>query len=440
MRFDCTCLLILGLLVTRACPAAELEYASIRHLDRTLQAEQALIVAALERRGVLHDREEFQALGQAMLGQLLPEDHRLPALRLVDSEDVNAFTLPNGDIYLNTALLLRLERPEELAFVLLHEWAHHLRGDLQRKLAMAPGGDAWQAMELEADQQAIDWMHRSGWSTQSLEPLLRRLYLSPGRRMLSLEDRLESVRQTVSAETRGWQPPDDRLTRARQWALEQLLSRGSLGGMTIDQATALLQDSASHNAAGMIALATACPQVFRPLQTVDEPWSDPSRLDRWQLLSRALSTHRPAAIRPLHRRQGTPSLPVNYRPEDRLLWTLRGPHLDVIVFEPVVAPEPDCPQAHWADAAITALRQSHPDHDLREMSVQSTPASIRLSARLTDSAGLDWRVQEVLMRSGAGFVRLRATGVDALADDRLSVAFEDIHEQAMSLMSGLEHD
>jgi predicted Zn-dependent protease len=52
-------------------------------------------------------------------------DARVPfTVRVIDSDDLNAFALPGGFLYINTGLILEAQTEAELAGVLAHEIAH----------------------------------------------------------------------------------------------------------------------------------------------------------------------------------------------------------------------------------------------------------------------------------------------------------------------------
>jgi predicted Zn-dependent protease len=112
---------------------------------------------------------------------------------------VNAFALPNGSIYLTVGMLARLENEAQLAHVLSHEIAHVVqRHGLQQlrnrrativaahiaDLALFGTAIAYlpaigslaqysQENEAEADQLALDYLTRAGYSLEGAEQLFR---------------------------------------------------------------------------------------------------------------------------------------------------------------------------------------------------------------------------------------------------------------------------
>src|SRR5581483_8653990 len=73
-----------------------------------------------------HDTALEQQLG-GILTPLLPKnplEHVEWRLRILRDPMVNAFTMPNGSIYVSAGLLARMENEDQLAAVLAHEVTH----------------------------------------------------------------------------------------------------------------------------------------------------------------------------------------------------------------------------------------------------------------------------------------------------------------------------
>ena len=116
---------------------------------------------------------------------------------VIDSPDINAFAAPGGYIYINRGLLAYLENEAELAAVLAHEIGHVTASHHNRQQAasvtnsvlatttyvLTGSGDLASAsnmygselisgygrdMELEADGLGAQYMHQSGYDTDSL--------------------------------------------------------------------------------------------------------------------------------------------------------------------------------------------------------------------------------------------------------------------------------
>lgn len=119
---------------------------------------------------------------------------------VVHNESVNAFALPGGNIVVLSGLIEFSENPEEVAAVLAHEMAHvekrHVVDRLVKELGLQvlfgvlTGGDAVilsevsrtvtstyfnRRQEKEADDFALDLLHRCDISPRSLGTLFRRM-------------------------------------------------------------------------------------------------------------------------------------------------------------------------------------------------------------------------------------------------------------------------
>ena len=143
-------------------------------------------------------------------------DSKLPfTIKVIDSDEVNAFALPGGFFYVNTGLLLLADEEAELAGVMAHEVAHvaarHAMRQMTRatfaNLASIPlifvGGGAGYAarsaaglglpitflkfsrgFEEEADYLGLQYMYKTGYDPQSFiaffEKMQAREKVKPG--------------------------------------------------------------------------------------------------------------------------------------------------------------------------------------------------------------------------------------------------------------------
>ena len=127
-------------------------------------------------------------------------------IKVIDSEEVNAFALPGGFLYVNTGLLLATQDEAELAAVMAHEIAHvaarHATRQLTRKkmfdfasiplvLIGGPVGMAVQtamgvtkplgfskftrSFEAEADYLGVQYMYKAGYDPQALISFFERM-------------------------------------------------------------------------------------------------------------------------------------------------------------------------------------------------------------------------------------------------------------------------
>ena len=128
------------------------------------------------------------------------------AVRIIESGDLNAFTLPGGHIYINSGMLRLTESEAELAFVLAHELGHvaarHATREASRdqviKLSSFPlavfggwtGLALWQAagsgaklgllkgeraFELQADRLGVDFLDAAGYDPEAAIDVFERI-------------------------------------------------------------------------------------------------------------------------------------------------------------------------------------------------------------------------------------------------------------------------
>jgi predicted Zn-dependent protease len=143
-------------------------------------------------------------------------DAKVPfTIKVIDTDEVNAFALPGGFFYVNSGLILRAQEESELAGVMAHEIAHvcarhgtrsQTRGEIAQ-LAMIPlillGPGGWtgygiyQASQLaipigflkfnrdferEADYLGLQYMYKAGYDPNSFVTFFERLQSDEKRR------------------------------------------------------------------------------------------------------------------------------------------------------------------------------------------------------------------------------------------------------------------
>jgi predicted Zn-dependent protease len=143
-------------------------------------------------------------------------DAKVPfTIKVIDSDEVNAFALPGGFFYVNSGLILRAQEESELAGVMAHEIAHvaarhgtkqATKGDLVQ-LGMIPamifipytwaGYAAYQGMNLlipmtflkfsrdaerEADFLGLQYMYKAGYDPNSYVTFFERIQADEKRR------------------------------------------------------------------------------------------------------------------------------------------------------------------------------------------------------------------------------------------------------------------
>jgi len=79
---------------------------------------------ALLRAGRVNTDPALTAYLQGIMDRLYPEFKDRLRVRLLNAQQINAFALPNGSIYVNAGLIARFENEAQLATVLAHEGAH----------------------------------------------------------------------------------------------------------------------------------------------------------------------------------------------------------------------------------------------------------------------------------------------------------------------------
>lgn len=153
------------------------------------------------------------------IGQNLVRNSDSPVpfiIKVIDSDDINAFALPGGFFYMDAGLILAADNEAELAAVMAHEIAHvaachaartHTRGRLMNMASiplMMVGGPigyvAYESMsvvmpltilkfsrrfEMEADYLGVQYMYKAGYDPQALTSFFEKLK--------SLEDHKDSA-------------------------------------------------------------------------------------------------------------------------------------------------------------------------------------------------------------------------------------------------------
>jgi predicted Zn-dependent protease len=143
-------------------------------------------------------------------------DARVPfTIKVIDSDEVNAFALPGGFFYVNSGLILRAQEESELAGVMAHEISHVIarhgtrqatKGEMMQLatiplILLGPGGWAgyglYQALNLaiplsylkfsrdderEADFLGIQYMYKAGYDPNSYVTFFERIQADEKRR------------------------------------------------------------------------------------------------------------------------------------------------------------------------------------------------------------------------------------------------------------------
>jgi predicted Zn-dependent protease len=177
--------------------------------ERELWAQSARLAQALHDKGLIQDGAALDAYLDGVAARLLPEEFVQTevrvSVRVIEDPHLNAFALPDGQLFLHVGMLARMENEAQLATVLGHEiahvlWRHAVRearlADNRRRLAgvlagvLAAGaaaggqsspdvlglgealGELWtlaavsgysRELEFEADQAGLEAMIHAGY-------------------------------------------------------------------------------------------------------------------------------------------------------------------------------------------------------------------------------------------------------------------------------------
>ncbi len=170
-------------------------------------------------------------------------DAKVPfTIKVIDSEEVNAFALPGGFFFVNSGLILKADNEAELAGVMAHEIAHvaarhgtrqATRGEIAQ-LGMIPlifmGG--WtgygiyqaasvlvpigflqfsKAMESEADMLGLEYMYKTGYDPQSFVDFFEKI------------ETLEKRKPGTMAKVFSTHPPTDARIKTSQTNIDKYL-------------------------------------------------------------------------------------------------------------------------------------------------------------------------------------------------------------------------
>jgi beta-barrel assembly-enhancing protease len=176
-------------------------------LDRQISMGKQYSAEVESTSKLLKDPEILEYVNRIGQNLVRNSDSLVPfTIKVIDSDDVNAFALPGGFFYVDSGLILAAESEAELAGVMAHEIAHvaachaargHTRGQLMN-LASLPlmmiGGPvgyvAYESLtiatpltyfkfsrkfEAEADFLGVQYMYKAGYDPQALTAFFERV-------------------------------------------------------------------------------------------------------------------------------------------------------------------------------------------------------------------------------------------------------------------------
>jgi len=112
-------------------PGRPVQPFTFTRVDLELLEQCELLDRQLERRGFVHTDPALEAyldrVGRAVLPPGPAPERVRWQFRVLRDPYVNAFSMPNGSVYVNTGLLARLENEAQLAGILAHEVTHALK-------------------------------------------------------------------------------------------------------------------------------------------------------------------------------------------------------------------------------------------------------------------------------------------------------------------------
>lgn len=184
-------------------------------LERRLAQAAAGMIE--DRYRVSHDQEERQRI--TSVGEHLMEANRFAdqgyRFVVLDSDELNAFSVPTGPIYVTSGLLRALETPDELAAILAHELAHAENHHMRRQYDRSQ----WSGML----GSVLGYATRSFWGRVAGN-FLADTFMKGYSRDFELEADREAVLLSLAA---GYRPEDFALTLTKLGELSRQLGQGN---------------------------------------------------------------------------------------------------------------------------------------------------------------------------------------------------------------------
>ena len=141
-------------------------------LTQLLNFETRREQSTIARRSTLYQEPQLEQHLERMLACLIateaPEE-TVPRIVLISDPGLNAYSFPDGAIYIHTGILSHLENEAELALLLAHELAHVTRRHALRVLAAGPAEPDVTVLD-RALSESLSWFHDMGTSKEPAYP------------------------------------------------------------------------------------------------------------------------------------------------------------------------------------------------------------------------------------------------------------------------------
>ncbi|RLB67049.1 MAG: hypothetical protein DRH08_04650 [Deltaproteobacteria bacterium] len=198
--------LLVLVIVLSACATSVKPYNSIENVQQTNRTDVRLWALAdkfdeeISHTDRIYPDMELQAYLQGIIDRLYPDFLGSIRIQVFSATSLNAFALPNGSIYIHTALLARCDNEAQVAIILGHEAAHFVDRHSLRRVEHAKNSTAFanvltlagiplagpllsissmlgysQKTESTADRISYERMILAGYDTQESVKIFRRL-------------------------------------------------------------------------------------------------------------------------------------------------------------------------------------------------------------------------------------------------------------------------
>jgi predicted Zn-dependent protease len=234
-------------------------------------------------------------------------DARVPfTIKVIDSDEVNAFALPGGFFYVNSGLILRAQEESELAGVMAHEISHvcarhgtknATKGELMQLatiplILLGPGGWAgyglYQGLNLaipvtylkfsrdaerEADYLGIQYMYKTGYDPNSYVTFFERIQADEKRRPGTIP-KVFSTHPPTPERIENTQKEIARILPARQ---EYIVTTSEFDTVKARLRNIMFKTKAQDNAPGKPTLRTKTEQSKKQPGSTDPSSTDDDR-------------------------------------------------------------------------------------------------------------------------------------------------------------------